>query len=112
MDAIRWLPKGHTVGGDRLITLKRPTRVAILPVGYQCGFGVSPPVYSLWDALRRLFRNRRRTVRLNDQKVRVLGAIGGMETLLDVTELKCAEGDVAVFDIDPLFARGFTKEYR
>lgn len=35
-----------------------------------------------------------------------------METLLDVTELKCAEGDVAVFDIDPLFARGFTKEYR
>ena len=112
VDAIRWLPKGHTVGGDRLITLKRPTRVAILPVGYQCGFGVSPPVYSLWDALRRLFRNRRRTVRLNDQKVRVLGAIGGMETLLDVTELKCAEGDVAVFDIDPLFARGFTKEYR
>ena len=112
VDAIRWLPKGHTVGGEQLITLKRPTRVAIIPVGYQSGFGVLPPVYSLWESIHRFFRNRRRTVRLNGQKVRVLGAIGGVETLLDVTELKCAEGDVAVFDIDPLFARGFTREYR
>lgn len=112
VDAIRWLPKGHTVGGSRPIVLKKATRVAIIPVGYQNGYGVMPPVNSLLDAVRRFFRNRRRTVKLNGQKVRVLGAIGGVETLLDVTQLKCSEGDRVVFEINPMFARGFKREYR
>lgn len=112
VDAIRWLPKGHTVGGQRPTVLKRPARVAVMPVGYQNGYGVLPPVNSLWSAVRRYFRNRRRTVRLNGQKVRVLGTIGGVETLLDVTQVKCNEGDRVTFDINPMFARGFKREYR
>lgn len=112
VDAVRWLPKGHTVGGGKVLTLRRPTRVAVIPVGFQSGFGVLPPVNSPWDALMRFFRNRRRTVRINGQKARVLGAIGGVETLLDVTQLKCSEGDRASFEIDPLFAKGFKREYR
>ena len=112
VDAVRWLPKGHTVGGGRVLTLRRPTRVAVIPVGFQSGFGVLPPVNSPWDALMRFFRNRRRTVRINGQKARVLGAIGGVETLLDVTQLKCSEGDRVSFEIDPLFAKGFKREYR
>lgn len=109
---IRWLPKGHTVGGRKLKTLRRPTRVAVIPVGYHNGYGVMPPVYTPWEALRRFFRNRQRTVRLDGRKVKVLGAIGGMETLLDVTDVKCAEGDVVQFELDPQFARGFKREYR
>lgn len=112
VDAVRWLPKGHTVGGGRAVTLRRPTRVAVIPVGYQSGFGIAPPVNTPWDALRQFFRNRRRTVRINGQHARVLGAIGGVETLVDVTQLKCSAGDRAVFDIDPLFAKGFKREYR
>ena len=34
------------------------------------------------------------------------------ETLLDVTDLKCSAGDLAVFDQDPLFAKGCQIEYR
>lgn len=112
VDAVRWLPKGHTVGGEKPITLRRPTRVAVIPVGYQCGLGVLPPVNTPWDALLRFFRNRRRTVRINGQRARVLGAIGVVETLVDVTQLKCSAGDRAVFDVDPMFANGFTREYR
>ena len=112
VDAIRWLPKGHTVGGERPTVLKRPVRVAVMPVGYQNGYGVLPPVNSLWNAISRYYRNRRRTVRLNGQKVRVLGTIGGVETLLDVTQVKCNEGDRVSFDINPMFARGFKREYR
>ena len=52
------------------------------------------------------------TVRLNGQKVPVLGPIGAIETLVDVTDLKCAPGDLAYFDIDPLYARGMKREYR
>lgn len=112
VDAIRWLPKGHTVGNRKPTVLRRPTRVAVIPVGYQNGYGVKPPVYSLWDAVMQFFRNRKRTVRLGGQKVRVLGTIGGVETLLDVTDVKCSEGDVVSFELDPQFARGFRREYR
>ncbi|EHO35172.1 hypothetical protein HMPREF0995_00732 [Lachnospiraceae bacterium 7_1_58FAA] len=42
----------------------------------------------------------------------MLGAIGAIETVVDVTDLKCSAGDPAVFDIDPLYARGFVREYR
>lgn len=112
VDTVRWLPKGHTVGGEKSVVLRRAARVAVIPVGYQNGFGVLPPVNGLWDAVRRYFRNRHRTVRLGGQKVRVLGAIGEGETLLDVTQLKCIEGDKVSFDIDPLFAKGFVREYR
>ena len=109
---IRWLPKGHTVGGRKLKTLRRPTKVAVIPVGYHNGFGVMPPVYSAWDALRRFFKSRKRTVELDGRKVKVLGSVGGMETLLDVTDVKCTEGDVIRFELDPQFARGFKREFR
>lgn len=109
---IRWLPKGHTVGGRKLKTLRRPTRVAVIPVGYHNGFGVMAPVHSLWEAIRRYFKNRKLTVRLDGRKVRVLGAIGGMETLLDVTDVKCAEGDIVRFEMNPQFARGFKRDFR
>lgn len=109
----RWLPKGHSLGTDRPIVLKKPTRIAVLPVGYQNGFGVSRPretgFLALWARWRRA---RSRTVRIGDQKARVMGPIGATETLLNVTNMKCSAGDLATFDIDPIFARGFTREFR
>ena len=42
----------------------------------------------------------------------VLGSIGGSETLLDVTDIRCTEGDHVTFVVDPQFARGFKREYR
>ena len=112
VDSIRWLPKGHTVGNERHVTLRRSTRVAVIPVGYQQGYGVDKPISGFWDAIQRLFRARRRTVRVNGQRARVLGALGATETLLDVTGIKCSEGDTVTFDLNPLYARGFRREYR
>ena len=97
----------------RPVVLRRPTRVAVLPVGYQNGFGVARAQGSgLGALLRRWLAARRRTVRVNGQRARILGAIGAIETVVDVTDLKCSAGDPAVFDIDPLYARGFVREYR
>ena len=110
---VRWLPKGHTVGADRLTALKRPTRVAVLPVGYQNGFGVDRPRDSGLPALWRQWKkNRNRTVRLGEQRVKIIGSIGATETILNVTDVKCSAGDPAVFELDPLYARGFQIEYR
>ena len=55
---------------------------------------------------------KRRTVRVNGQRLRVIGPIGATETLLNATNVKCSAGDLATFDIDPIFARGFVREFR
>ena len=95
------------------MTLRKPTRVALLPVGYQNGFGVERPrEKGLWAALERWRRERHRFVRINGQKAPVIGQIGATETLVNVTHLKCSASDTAVFDLDPLFARGVVREYR
>ena len=110
---VRWLPKGHTIGADKPVVLKKPTRVAVLPVGYQNGFGVSwPRETGFWAMFRRWRKAKAVTVRLGDQRAKVLGGIGATETVLNVTNLKCSAGDLATFDIDPLFAKGFITEYR
>lgn len=109
---VRWFPKGRTVGCETLVTLRRNTRLAVLPVGYQNGLGLSrsrDP--GLWAAIRRWWRSRRVTVLVGDHKARVVGPIGASETLVDVTDLKCAPGDPVRFDLDPMFAKGFSIEF-
>ena len=110
---VRWLPKGHTIGTDRPVVLKKPTRVAVLPVGYLNGFGLTRPRESgFWAMLAQWRHAKRRTVRVNGQRLRVIGPIGATETLLNATNVKCSAGDLATFDIDPIFARGFVREFR
>lgn len=113
IDDIHWLPKGHTVGNETKVRLRRPTRVAVIPVGYQNGFGVERVRDSgLWAVWRRWRATGRQTVRIDGQKVRVIGSIGAMETVLDVTDLRCSAGDIAQFELDPLFAKGIAREWR
>lgn len=113
IDDIHWLPKGHTVGNETLVHLKRPTRVAVLPVGYQNGFGVEREREGGFRAVWRRWRaGTHRTVRIGGQKVRVIGRIGAMETVLDVTDVRCSAGDIAQFELDPLFAKGIAREWR
>lgn len=113
IDDIHWLPKGHTVGNETLVRLRKPTRVAVLPVGYQNGFGVErvhdKGLLAVWNHWRQVGS---RTVRINGQKVKVIGRIGAIETVLDVTNVRCSMGDIAQFELDPLYAKGITREYR
>lgn len=113
IDDIHWLPKGHTVGNETMVRLRRPTRVAVLPVGYQNGFGVERVrECGIFAGLRRWRSAGRRTVRINGQKVKVIGRVGAIETVLDVTDVRCFAGDIAQFELDPLFAKGIAREYR
>ena len=113
LSEVRWLPKGHMVGADKPILLKKPTRIAVLPVGYENGFGIAfPRDHGLWAAIKRWYARRTLTVQLGSQKAKVLGGIGATETILNVTNLKCSAGDTAVISIDPLYARGFTRDFR
>ncbi len=109
----RWLPRGHTVGCGKSVVLRRPTRVAVIPVGYQHGFGVERPrEFGFFATLRRWMDGKNKYVRIDGQRAKIIGQIGAEEIVVNVTDLKCTGGDIATFEIDPIFAKGFTKEYR
>lgn len=113
LDTVRWLPKGHTIGNEVLTPLHRPTRVGILPIGYQHGFGIQRMRGSgLWATFNAWRQRRHRYVTINGQKAKVIGRIGALETAVDVTDLNCSEGDLATFQIDAVFARGMPRIYQ
>ena len=112
IEDIRWLPAGHTVGYENPVKIKKPTRVATLAVGYQNGLSVSRPRQK--GLLARLFpkKNDDLAVRIDSQRAKVIGRVGGIETLIDVTGLKCSAGDWVQIELDPMYARDMPKEYR
>ena len=66
----------------------------------------------LWTQPRAWLGQRRRFVTVGEKRARVIGQPGALEVLVDVTNLKCASGDKAVFPLDPLYARGLKREFR
>ena len=112
LETVRWLPKGNTVGNERLYTLHQPTRVAVLPVGYLNGFGLQRSQPSGLRAMVEAWVNQHhRSVTVNGQKARIIGRISAVETAVDVSDVKCSPGDIARFEIDPALARGLERCY-
>ncbi|MCD7895745.1 MAG: alanine racemase [Planctomycetaceae bacterium] len=75
---VKEYPAGHTLGYDRTYTTSRPTRVAILPVGYADGY--------------RRENSNRAMVLIRGQRAPVVGRVSMDYTMVDVTELP----DIAV----------------
>lgn len=109
----RWLPQGLIIGEVDPVTLKAPTRVAAISVGFLNGVGLRLPPKREGFWTRLLARTASPvSFRVGGQKVKPLGGIGPCEILLDITKVKCSAGDPVTFDLDPLFAKGFQREYR
>lgn len=112
LEEVGWYPKGHNIGTEHGYVTKAPTKIAILSVGYYHGFGVDR--YIVERSLFELIRHRRRKafVRINGHKARVLGSVGLLHTMVDVTKIDCTVGDVATLDVDPVNVKGLNIEYR
>ena len=112
LEEVGWHPKGHTIGTERGFVTKAPTKIAILSVGYFHGFGVDRYIVerSLFDIAR--YRRRKTYIRLNGQKARVLGSVGLLHTMIDVTNIDCTVGDIALLDVDPVNVKGLPIVYR
>jgi alanine racemase len=108
VEEVGWFPKGHRVGNT---VLKKPTRLAVLSVGYYHGFGVTRRDYekNFFDMLKA--RNLRPSIKLNGHKVKIMGGIGMMHTIVDVTNFDCNAGDIAVMDVDPINVKGLPRTY-
>ncbi|MGM9522432.1 MAG: alanine racemase [Oscillospiraceae bacterium] len=109
IEEVGWFPKGHRIGSA---VLKKPARLAVLSVGYYHGFGVNRPEQeqSIWDVIRS--RRRMPSVKIGGQRVKVVGEIGMMHTIVDVTKLNCRVGDPAIMDVDPVNVKGLVRIYR
>ena len=112
LEEVGWHPKGHTIGYEHGFVTKAPTKIAILSVGYFHGFGVDRYIVerSLFDIAR--YRRRKTYIRINGNKARVLGSVGLLHTMVDVTNIDCTVGDVAVLDVDPVNVKGLPIVYR
>ena len=115
VDEIRWLPAGHTTGYGAAWRAKKPTRVAVIPVGWYHGFTNEHghDIFRFRDCLRdalgavkRMIFGKKIYVNIGGKKCPVLGHVGMLHTVCDVTKAKCDVGDKVTMEINPTQVRG------
>ncbi|MDR3277313.1 MAG: alanine racemase [Oscillospiraceae bacterium] len=112
IEEVGWFPKGHRIGAEHGVETKAPTKIAVLSVGYYHGFGVDRHMsdFVLSDLLRH--SRRKLFVKVNGQRARVLGNVGLLHTMVDVTKIDCTVGDVVLMDVDPVNVKGLPIQYK
>ena len=109
---VRWLKTGQTVGYGAAYTAKAPVRVAIVPFGYADGLGVAREndIFRLIDRIRYLihdckqfFRVRRPYVLIRGKRAPLLGHIGMVHCVADVTDIQCEAGDEVKIEIPAIY---------
>ena len=121
VDELRWLPAGHSTGYGAAWKAKKPTRIAVLSVGWYHGFTTEygNDIFRFRDCLRQMLGAARRMifkkkifVYINGKKCPVLGHVGMLHTVCDVTKINCKLGDRATLDINPILVHGMEIEYK
>ena len=94
--SIRQVPAGSAIGYGGEFVTRRPTTLAVLPIGYADGFSVAPASASRgWRGLKALLRPQVLTVTLQGKKAPVVGRISMQICTVDVTEIPNVQvGDV------------------
>ena len=64
------------------------------------------------SALKGLIFRKSYSVTLNGKRCKVLGHIGMLHTVVDVTNVSCAIGDTAIFDINPIMLKGMRVQFQ
>ncbi len=117
---VRWLTKGCTVGYGGVYRAKKPVRIAIIPVGYADGFCVKkePDSYTpretlmgMLSTLKRGLLRRKVYVRVGQSRAKVIGHVGMLHTVVDVTNIDCAPGDIVTMDANPIYCGAVPKRY-
>lgn len=80
---IKEIEKGESVGYSRGFIAQHPTRTATIPIGYA-------------DGIPRALSNKKGYVMINNQKAPIIGNICMDMLMVDVTQIKCSEGDLVV----------------
>ena len=120
VELIRELPQGSSVGYGAAWRAKRPTKIAVCSVGYFNGFGAEKgnDIFRFRDCVRgglsyvkAFFKKKAFYVTVNGKPARVLGHIGMVQTIFDVTDIPCQVGDPVRIEINPLMVKGLPVVY-
>lgn len=121
VDELRWLPTGHTTGYGAAWRAKKPTQAAVISVGWYHGFTneyghdifrVRDSLREILGAVKRIVLKKKIYVWINGKKCPVLGHVGMLHTVCDVTKVPCKVGDTVTMDINPLQVRGMEIVFR
>lgn len=107
--AVRQVPAGSALGYGGEFVTRRPTTLAVLPVGYADGFTVAPAsVNAGLRGLKNLFRPAPITLTIRGQRAPVVGRVAMQICTVDVTAIP----DVSVGDVVTIPARRITASAR
>ena len=121
VEEVRWLPAGHTTGYGGAWKAKKPTKIAVIPVGWYHGFTAEHgnDIFRFRDCLRQMLGAMKRMIfkkklyiSIEGKKCRVLGHVGMLHTVCDVTGISCNVGDAATVQINPTQVRGMEIQFR
>jgi alanine racemase len=81
---IKDIPEGESVGYNRRWIARRPSRIAIITMGYA-------------DGLNRHLGYERGRVSIGGKEAPIIGSVCMDMCFVDITDIECSEGDAAVF---------------
>jgi len=103
--SVRDVPAGSAVGYGGEYVTRRPSKLAVLPIGYADGFTVAPAsVSSGWRGLKALLRPAPVTVTIRGKRAPVVGRVAMQICTVDVTDI----AGVSVGDVVSVPARRIT----
>ena len=117
---IKELPEKYNVGYSNSFTTKKPTKIALVPVGYADGYNVREQrdMFRKIDRLRYIVRDIKdsfkdkslyvnilckETQEKQYKKCKVLGRIGMYHISVDITEKNVQVGSEVKLDVSPMF---------
>jgi len=109
---IKELPKGFDIGYGTTYKTKRNTKIAIIPVGYQDGLGMTikdqrfkflSKVKKIINNLLGILNTDFEKVCINGKMYNIIGQIGMCSSIIDITGSNIKEGEEVYINIRPLF---------
>ena len=109
---IRNLPAGHNIGYGEGFKTKRPSKIAIIPLGHSDGFNVSGAedtysfkntFYNMASSLKSFLKSKKLLIPVNHSMAPTVGFIGMSHIAVDVTGIECSCGDWITIPASPLY---------
>ena len=121
VEVVRRIPKGHSVGYCADWTARRNTTIAIFSVGHFQGLSapsrLDPAsfrecVVSVLATIKSYFIRRPVYVTINGSRVPIVGNIGMVQSIADVTDAPCQVGDTVRIELRPTDVKDMERVYR
>lgn len=109
---LRTVEKGSNVSYTNKYTTKRKTTLATIPLGYMDGinktrerdtFSKIDNIKAALKELKNLLKTKRLKVIVNGNKCDIVGRLGTLHAIIDVTDIKCEVGDEVIVEANPVY---------